>query len=85
MQHVKENDIAGNIAAYQLATEKQKNRQDAYENAQKKGQDIEPFDKALQYSNEQVREFEDRLDGHIITLQESLLALKEEYQAAKKK
>ena len=85
MQHVKENDIAGNIAAYQLATEKQKDRQSAYENAQKKGKDIEPYDKALQYSNEQVREFEDRLDDHIITLQENLLALEEEYQAAKKK
>lgn len=85
MQHVKENDIAGNIAAYQLATEKQKDRQNAYENAQKKGKDIESYDKALQYSNEQVRKFEDRLDDHIITLQENLLALEEEYQAAKKK
>ena len=85
MQHVKENDIAGNIAAYQLATEKQKDRQEAYEKAKKEGKDIEPFDDALQYSNKQVREFEDRLDEQIITLQESRIALEEEYLTAKKK
>lgn len=80
-----EDDIVGNLAAYQVAKEKQKQKQADYDLAKANGEDAKWEEEDLQDSINDIDAIEARLAASIADLQEKRMALEEEYQKAMEK